>query len=138
MNLQHLRRDCAGATLIESLVAVTLVSVGLLSLAPLSLRVARTNTVVAMTAERTAAMQRYAARYQSVSPATLVPGTASCTDVEGTSFPHHFCVTVTQPNLSQPLYRIRLMVQPDVSVSIPADTVVMERLVPPTGPFHLP
>jgi Tfp pilus assembly protein PilV len=137
MTLHRIGGDRAGASLVESLVAVTLISMGLLSLAPLSLRVARTNAVVAMTAERTAAMQRYVARYQSVSTSTLAPGTTTCNSV-GSPFPHQMCALVTQPNLTQPLYRVRIVVQPDDDLQIPADTVVLERLIPPTGPFHIP
>ncbi len=137
MTLQRIAHDRSGASLIESLVAVTLISMGLLSLAPLSLRVAQTNTVVVMTGERTAAMQRYIARYQTASTTTLTPGTTSCSSA-GSPFPHQMCALVTQPNLSQPLYRIRIVVQPNGSIPIAADTVVLERLIPPTGPFHIP
>ena len=141
MNCSALVRNRAGSSLIESLVAVTMISIGMLGLAPLMLNVARANVTVALDAQRSAAVSRYVARYQTVPFATLVPGRSSCASSSETSFPHTMCAAVTQPDTTRPVYRITIIVTYTGPFRVKADTVAVDRsaaLTTGSNPFGAP
>lgn len=113
----------AGFTLIEVMIAVTMLAVVLLSLGALGLDISRrslesTNDVL-RAAEVIEQMNRLI-----VLPYDSLPGAAGCTTVTGGQFPHQRCITVT--NVSPIEVNVQLVVTPSDANYRP-DTVAVTR-----------
>lgn len=122
----------AGFTLIESLVAMVLVSAILLLLAPSLFHVANERVTVDAAVLREAALRGEFNRLASFSFDDLL-GQAGCTTVSDSDLPHTRCVSVTE--LSDQEREITIAITPSSSW-IPADTLVMTRTDLETNPFH--
>lgn len=122
-------RNRQGISLVEVVVAMTLLAVVLTSLAGATYNAARRSSRIAVDSYREAILVQELNRMTSL-PWAGLPGAAGCTTVAGGSFPHTRCVSVT--DLSQTRRQVRVIVTPAQPGSHP-DTTLFERTNAPAG-----
>jgi type II secretory pathway pseudopilin PulG len=118
-----------GVSLVETLVAITLMGVVLSGLGGLAFTASRRTVDVA------ASGYRHGILVQEVNRLTAWPytdlGSASgCTTVSTGTFPHQRCISVTV--ISSTRSQVRVIVTPS-QPGVAADTVTVERTRPPVG-----
>jgi len=123
-----------GFSLIELLVAVSLLGVVLAPLAALIVQVARRSNEMSGLSHRSAAMIQHANRL-SVLPFDSLRSRSGCADVTTPPFPHTWCVRVD--SLSATVRRLTLVVTP-ATARLRPDTLVFARTKPPVNPFNSP
>jgi prepilin-type N-terminal cleavage/methylation domain-containing protein len=114
-----------GFTLIETMVAVTVLALGVTGLAPLMVSQARRSVETSRVALRNAAMASTTRRLAVRGYANLVAGT-TCTTVSQGTFPYSSCYTVSVVNSK--LKQITVVVTPNVLPTLKPDTVVLQRM----------
>ncbi|MGH7551687.1 MAG: type IV pilus modification PilV family protein [Longimicrobiales bacterium] len=119
----------SGVTLVEVIVAMTLLAVILTSLASVTFQAARRTSVVAAEGYRQGVLVQELNRVTALPWANL-PGIAGCTTVSGGTFPHTRCIAVT--TVSNTIRRVRLIVTP-AQPRVRPDTVIFDRANPPAG-----
>jgi type II secretory pathway component PulJ len=119
----------SGITLVEVIVAMTLLAVVLTSLASVTFQAARRTSVVAAEGYRQGVLVQELNRMTALPWASL-PGIAGCSTVGGGTFPHTRCITVT--NVSNTIRRVQLIVTP-AQPRVRPDTVTFDRANPPAG-----
>jgi prepilin-type N-terminal cleavage/methylation domain-containing protein len=112
-----------GFTLIESLVALVLVSAVLMLLAPPLFHVANERIRIEGESRREAVLRGESNRLASL-PFEELDDQAGCTTVTGSQFSHERCITVSQ--LSPREREIKIKVMPSNSLVV-VDSVVMTR-----------
>lgn len=113
-----------GFSLIEVMVAMTLLSIVLLSLAPLSMRAVQ-GTIEANAAVHQTAAVSAAVNQLSTEPFdSLIPG-VTCDTVTTPPFPHTQCTIVN--NVSAKQKRLIVVVTPSGNTLLHPDTTVIER-----------
>lgn len=118
-----------GVSLVEVLVAITLMAVVLSGLGGLAFTAARQNTAVAADNYRQGVLTQEVNRL-SAWPFDDLPGEVGCTTTAGGSFPHQRCVAVTTVNSTR--RQVRIIITPSVPGALP-DSVTLERTRPPVG-----
>jgi prepilin-type N-terminal cleavage/methylation domain-containing protein len=118
------RGPAGGFSLIEVLVAIVLLAIGLLGMAPLTMVVAKMSRQATALSQRAAAMSAEVARVGALAWAALPPGPA-CTRYATATFPHERCLTVV--DLTPRTKRVTIVVTPDNWLAVASDTVVMDR-----------
>lgn len=112
-------------TLIEILATLALFSLVVAATGPLLLRMSRLSTAVTRSQERTAASVAQVTRLAAL-PFGDLAGEAGCTTIASASFPHTYCITLTD-TLPQ-LRKVRIVITPLDSVNAPPDTSVVFRV----------
>ena len=124
-----------GISLVEILVAMTLVSAILIPIAGLTALGANMSVRNAGASYRQGVLAQEANRLSTL-PFASLPGAVGCTTVATGTFPHTRCVTVT--NVSSTLRRVQVVVTP-AQPGVRPDTARFERANPPTGnPLNMP
>jgi type II secretory pathway component PulJ len=118
-----------GISLVEVVVAMTLLAVVLTSLAGATYNAARRASGIAGDGYRQAMMMQEMNRMTALPWASL-PGAAGCTTVAGGTFPHTRCITVT--NTAQNIRRVQVIVTP-AQPGVRPDTTIFDRTNPPVG-----
>lgn len=113
-----------GFSLIEALVAMTLLSIVLLSLAPLSFRAAHGAVEANGAAHQTAALTSEVGRLD-VLPFESLPVGTTCVTVSTPPFPHTRCTTVN--NVSSKRKQVIVVVTPSGNSLLKPDTTIIER-----------
>jgi prepilin-type N-terminal cleavage/methylation domain-containing protein len=113
-----------GFTLIESMVAVVLLSIGALALGALLIRAARTATAAATTVHATAAMSTEVGRLHALPYDQVAAGT-TCVTVATPPFPHTRCTTVN--NVGPKEREVIIVVTPSGNTLVHPDTVKFRR-----------
>jgi prepilin-type N-terminal cleavage/methylation domain-containing protein len=124
--------DKGGFTLIESLVAMVLISAVLMLLAPSLFHFANERVTVDGAVLREAALRGEFNRLASF-PFDDLLDEVGCTTISDSELPHTRCVSVTE--LSEQEREITIDITPSSSW-IPADTLVMTRTDLETNPFN--
>ena len=124
-----------GISLVEVLVALTLLAVVLTSLAGLTVTAGRGAVRVAGGGYREGMLTQEINRL-SATPFAALPAAAGCQTVASGPFPHTRCVTVASVNTR--LRRVTIIVTP-TQPGVTPDTVVFDRSDPPTfNPLSTP
>ncbi|MGH7129094.1 MAG: type IV pilus modification PilV family protein [Longimicrobiales bacterium] len=124
-----------GTSLVELLVAMTLLGVVLTSLAGLTFDTARRSIVVAGNGYMQGVVTEQINRLEAI-PFSQLPAAAGCMTVANGVFPHRRCITVTDVNSIHRL--VRMIVQPGQLGLLP-DTVDLVRWNPPAiNPLFTP
>ena len=129
-------RGAAGFTLVEVLVSVTLLAVAMLSLAPLTLRVAKRSSQTTASSQRLAVLGAAVNRYGSQLFDSLTVGTATTTGVTAT-FPYSLDVTVSTVTTNKK--QVRVVVTPGANTGARADTsTFFVTKITTSSPLNLP
>ncbi len=125
-------RNRKGISLIEVLVAVTLLGLMATVHTVVTYRYALRNRVAAVGVDRATAISTAIDMYATM-PFASIPasGTSACTTVtELVNYQHQRCVSVSSP--TQVIRRIQIIIQPS-NTAYRADTVRVDRSTPPPG-----
>lgn len=122
----------SGFTLVEVMVAVVILGITALSLAPLMLRSARSATGVSGGAYQTALMSTEVGRLNALPFSVLTAGT-TCVTVSAQPFPHTRCTTVA--DVSSTRRRVTLIITPSANPLVKPDTVIFDRTYAPPNPL---
>lgn len=122
-------RARAGISLVEIVVAMTLMSAVLIPVAGLTALGANRSVRNAGATYRQGILNQEVNRLTSLPFGTL-PGAAGCVTVAAGTFPHTRCVAVT--NVNGTLRQVRVIVTP-AQPGVRPDTATFERANPPTG-----
>lgn len=120
-----------GFTLIESVVAIVLLSVCALALGGLLARSSRMAVASAQTIHGTAALSTEVARLNALPFAQLPAAGETCTTVTSAPFPHTRCTQLT--DVSATVKQLRVRVSP-ASPDVRSDTVTFRRSLPGGNP----
>ena len=118
-----------GVSLVETLVAITLMAVVLSGLGGMAFTASRQTVTLTATNLRQGILSREVNRLVAW-PYDQLAGTAGCTTVSAGPFPHQRCVTVTAVNSTRSV--VRVIVTPSQAGMLP-DTVTLERTRAPVG-----
>lgn len=118
-----------GVSLVEVIVAMTLLGVVLSSLAGLTFQASQRSLNVAAEGYRQGILLQEVNR-MTATPWAQIAGAAGCSTVTGGTFPHTRCVTVS--TLSSTARRIRVIVTPS-QPGVRPDTITFERSNAPAG-----
>jgi type II secretory pathway pseudopilin PulG len=124
-------RNSAGFSLVESLVALMLVSTVMLLLAPAIFHVANERVTVEAAAEREAALEGESDRLSSL-PFTDLDGQAGCTELSD-PFPHTRCIVITEVNNQKRDVKVRIV---PTNSAVARDSVMMTRTDRKSNPFN--
>lgn len=119
----HMVTDRGGFTLVESLVAMVLAAVVVMSLAPALLQVAQQQQTFEATAQGNAVLLAQANRLSAL-PFEALPQQSECVTVAAGEFPHTRCVTVAASSVREK--KLTITVQP-LRPGLRADTLVVDR-----------
>jgi prepilin-type N-terminal cleavage/methylation domain-containing protein len=111
-----------GFTLIEVMVAMVLLAVALLGLAPLTLQVGHLSNAATVSAQLAGALSGEASRLEATDFDDLTAGT-TCTDYSAADFPRTHCVIVS--DVDEMTKRVAVIVT--ALNGGPADTTVIQR-----------
>lgn len=112
-----------GFSLIEVMVAIVLLAVVLLSLAPVTLSMARQTRLATTITQRTAVLAGEVDRLTAVDFTSLPAVGTACTSFSLSGFPHTKCITVADVNAKTK--QIMVIVTPTNGAA--ADTTIFER-----------
>ncbi len=117
----------SGFTLMEHMIAVTMLGVAAAGLAPVVMSTARHTRVAQSNQYETAALTELVSRYGALSFGALTAG-STCTNhaSSGEPLPHRRCVTITDS--AGVLRRVRIVVTPYDSLNLRPDTLIMRRV----------
>jgi prepilin-type N-terminal cleavage/methylation domain-containing protein len=126
-----------GFTLVEVLLAMTILAIGVLVLGGLLTRSARTADATARLAYQSGMMATEAARNDALPFDQLVAGT-TCSTMSGAPLPHTLCTTITV--LSAKVKQVKVKFTPTSNYLVPADSVMFERSIsgPAVPPLNTP
>lgn len=121
-----------GISLIEVVVAVTLLGLIATVHTVVTLRYAVRNRTAAIGVDRATAISTAVDLYATMPFASLpASGTSACTTVTSlVNFEHQRCVSVSSP--TQAIRRIQIIIAP-TNTAFRSDTVRVDRSLPPTG-----
>ena len=122
--LPSTRRARRGFSVIEVLFAIVIFAVASVSLAGLTMRTARRNTLGSVRSYQTVFLSSELARVTALPSAALVPGT-SCDTTTSAPWAYQRCTTVTNVNTRQ--QTVRVIVRPLLAGLITPDTVTIDR-----------
>ena len=111
-----------GSSLVEILVTMVVVSIFMISLVPLTLRMARVSNEATGVTQRSAVMNGEVARLEALG-FTELPSSTTCSAVTRSSYTYTTCVSVT--SIDARTKQVRVIVTP--SSGLRADTTVFNR-----------
>lgn len=123
-----------GFSLIEVMVAIVLLAIVLLGLAPVTLSMARQTRLATTVTQRTAALAGEVDRLTAIDFMALPAAGTVCTDFSMSGFPHTKCITVTDVNSKTK----QVMVILTPSNGAAADTTIFERSKGSSNPLYSP
>ncbi len=129
-----MRRSQAGFTLIEILVAITLLSIVLVSVAQLNFALARRFHALSGGAARDAVVAQQVNQFTAM-PFDSLKGKAGTITVNKPPLPYTRKIVVD--SLSPKLRRVTIVVTP-LNATFRPDTVVLQRTKPGNNPFNKP
>ena len=129
MKAPRLGRD--GFSLVEAIVALTILAVVLVPLAGMSYQVASQSVRSTLEMHRAGVMTQEGGRL-TVLPFDSLPSAAGCDTVMTQPLPHRSCVVVTDLSIDD--RRVSVVVEP-TSPIVRADTLVLRRTRPGANPF---
>jgi prepilin-type N-terminal cleavage/methylation domain-containing protein len=126
-----------GFTLVEVLLAMTILAIGVLVMGGLLTRSARSADATARQAYQAGMMATEAARNDALPFDQLVAGT-TCSTTSGAPLPHTLCTTITV--LSAKVKQVKVKFTPTSNYLVPADSVMFERSIsgPAVPPLNTP
>lgn len=119
-----------GISLIEVMVAVTLLGLMATVHTVVTMRYALRTRVAAIGVDRTSAISTAVDLYSTMPFANLTSSTGCTTVTALASYRHQRCVTITSP--TQAIRRIQIIIIP-TNTAFRSDTVRVDRSLPPTG-----
>jgi prepilin-type N-terminal cleavage/methylation domain-containing protein len=126
----------AGFSLVEIMVAMLILSLTALSLAPLMLRASQTGKSAEAMLYEQAVLSTEVGRLNALSWDSLSTGT-TCLTTSASPLPHTRCTTVT--SVTSKLYRVMVRVTPSDSARLKPDTVTFDRTYTSTyNPLNSP
>lgn len=123
-------RNRRGVSLIEVMVAVTLLGMMATVHTVVTLRFAVRNRVAAVGVNRSAAVSTATGLYSTMAYSSLASNTGCVTISTIPNYRHQRCVTLTAPTAN--ITRVQIIITPVNTVFRP-DTVLVDRARPPTG-----
>lgn len=112
-----------GFSMIEVMVAMVLLAIVLLGLAPITLSMARQTRLSTSITQRTAVLSGEVDRLTAVDFTALPAAGTTCTDFSASAFPHTKCITVVDVNAKTK--RVVVVITPMNGAA--ADTTTFER-----------
>ena len=119
-----------GVSLIEVMVAVTLLGLMATVHTAVTLRYAIRNRTAAIGVDRGAAISTAVDLFATMPYSSIATNTGCTTISTITAYPHQRCVTVTNP--TQAITRVRIIIRP-TNTAFRSDTVSVDRSLPPSG-----
>lgn len=127
-------RNREGVSLVEVIIAMTLLGVVLTSLAGMTYQASRRSATVATESYRQGVLMEEVNRLTAL-PFTNLASAVGCRTVTGGAFPHQRCVSMT--SISSTIRRLTVIVTPSQPGMRP-DTVIFDRANAPAGnPLNL-
>lgn len=123
-------RNRRGISLIEVMVAVTLLGLMATVHTVVTMRYALRMRVAAIGVDRASAMSTAVDLYSTMPFANLNSNTGCTTITDHADYVHQRCVTITSP--TQAIRRIQIIIIP-TNTAFRSDTVRVDRSLPPTG-----
>ena len=123
-------RQRRGVSVIEIMIAVTMLGIIMMSLGKLSVAVSQRGRTNELTAKRTFALTQQANKYRTTLYANIPTLTTASTRVDAGDFSYYRQLRITQPNSGT--YRIMLKVTP-LSDPTKADSMFIDRTQPPAA-----
>jgi len=123
-------RNRRGISLIEVMVAVTLLGLMATVHTVVTMRYALRTRVAAIGVDRASAISTAVDLYSTMPYANLTSNTGCTTVNDLASYPHQRCVTISNP--TQAIRRIQIIIIP-TNTAFRSDTVRVDRSLPPTG-----
>lgn len=117
------RQARRGSTLVEIMIAMTVLVIGLTGLAGMTLHAARRSFVLAGATGRTA-VQTEVLEQLTALPFNMLPSKVGCVNVAAMPYPHRRCVTVTDVAFRR--REVRVVFTP-TNRRLRADTLLFER-----------
>jgi len=119
-----------GVSVIEIMIAVTMLGIIMMSLGKLSVAVSQRGRTNDITAKRNFALTQQANKYRTTPYANIAALTTARTRVDAGDFSYYRSLRITQPVTGQ--YRIVLRVAP-VTDTTKSDSLVIDRTQPPSS-----
>lgn len=123
-------RPRRGVSVIEIMIAMTMLGIIMMSLGKLSVTVSQRGRNNDIVAKRAFAMSQQANKYRTTPYANISSLSTASTRIDAGDFSYYRRLTITQPNSGT--YRIVLKVTP-VSDATKADSMVILRTLPPSS-----
>jgi prepilin-type N-terminal cleavage/methylation domain-containing protein len=126
-----------GFTLVEVLLAMTILAIGVLVMGGLLTRSARTADATALQSYQAGMIATEVARNDALPFSQLAAGT-TCSTMSGAPLPHTLCTTITV--LSAKVKQVKVKFTPTSNYLVPADSVMFERSIsgPVVPPLNTP
>ena len=125
-----------GFTLIETMVAMVILCLTAVTLAPLMLRSARTATSAAASVHENAVLSTEVGRLNAL-PFDSLPTGTTCVTVTTPPLPHTRCTTVN--NVSSKVHQVIVVITPSGNALLKPDTVTFDRTKANNGsPLNTP
>lgn len=119
-----------GISLIELMVAVTLMGLIVTAHTMVTMKYAVRNRTSAVGVDRASAISTAVDLYSTMPFASLAGATGCTTITTMTNYVHDRCVTISNP--TQAIRRIQIIIRP-ANAAFRSDTVRVDRSLPPTG-----
>ena len=119
-----------GISLVELMVAVTLIGLIVTAHTMVTMRYAVQNRTSAIGVDRAAAISTAVDLYSTMPFASLAGATGCTTITTMVNYVHDRCVTITSP--TQAIRRVQIIIRP-ANTAFRSDTVRVDRSLPPTG-----
>jgi len=123
-------RQRRGVSVIEIMIAVTMLGIIMMSLGKLSVAVSQRGRTNELTAKRNFALTQQANKYRTTPYANIATLTTASTRVDAGDFSYYRTLRITQPNSGT--YRIVVKVTP-MSAPTQSDSLVIDRTQPPAS-----
>lgn len=121
--MKHRLAVRGGSSLVEVVVAITILGIATVGLAGAALHTGKSSTVIQATSARQGALSNLSDRVTST-PFDQLLSLAGCNAGGDPSFPYRYCIGVTSGELSERV--VTILVEPD-DESIPADSARLVR-----------
>ena len=119
-----------GISLIEVMVAVTLLGLMATVHTVVTMRYALRNRVAAVGVDRAAAISTAVDLFSTMPYASIASNTGCATITSQATYPHQRCVTIANP--TQAITRVQIIIVP-TNTAFRRDTVRVDRSLPPAG-----
>lgn len=119
-----------GISLIEVMVAVTLLGLMATVHTVVTMRYALRNRVAAVGVDRAAAISTAVDLFSTMPYASIASNTGCATITSQAAYPHQRCVTIANP--TQAITRVQIIIVP-TNTAFRRDTVRVDRSLPPAG-----
>jgi len=130
MRRRRMRGNRRGFSLIEVMVAMTILSIALMSLAKLATMIAVRGRDNDLIAKRTAALQLEANKFGAVPFSALANWSTANQTITRANFTYTRKLTITAASSTR--YTIKIVIVPSTATTRP-DSITFDRTLPPTG-----